>query len=105
MNLERKVTRKGCVEYADPDMRGMPVPVQVPPGFVMYKVCGNGACLNPQHSYFVDGDTAHQIEIALRERMLEFLREYFKVDPDTLRPFEQETKEPNGDKPRLWTPR
>jgi hypothetical protein len=105
VNLDRKVTKKGCVEYVDPDMRGMGVPIQIPPGFAMYRVCGNMGCLNAQHCYFVDGDTAHQIEIALRERMLEYLRDYFKVDHDTLRPIEEATKEANGDKPRLWTPR
>ena len=103
MNLDRKVTKKGCVEYADPDMRGFPVPIQIPPGFVMYRVCGNAACLNAQHCYFVDGDTAHKLEIELRELTLEHIRNHFKVDHDTLRPLEQ--PEPNGEKSRLWTPR
>jgi hypothetical protein len=102
VNLDRKVTKKGCVEYVDPDMRGMPVPLSVPPGFSMYRICGNPCCLNPQHSYFVDGDTAHKIEIELRELMLEYLRNYFKVDHHTLQPLEPEKA--NGDPPKLWLP-
>lgn len=105
MNLARKVTRKGCVEYADSDMRGFPVPIKIPPGFVMYRVCGNASCLNAQHCFFVDGDQAHEIEISLRELTLAYIRDYFKVDHDTLRPLEEEQKEPNGEQPRIWTPR
>jgi hypothetical protein len=101
MNLERKVTKKGCVEYADPDMRSMPVPIQIPPGFAMYRVCGNAACLNAQHCFFVDGDTQHKLEIDMRELMLAYLRDYFKVDHDTLKPLEEKT---NGE-PKLWVPK
>lgn len=102
MNLSRRTTAKGCVEYIDPDMRGMGVPVAIPSGFVMYRVCGNGACLNGQHCYFVDGDTAHQIEIGLREVTLNYLRNHFKVDHDTLLPLEAKD---NGEKSKLWLPK
>jgi hypothetical protein len=103
MNLNRKTTGKGCVEYVDADMRGMPVPLAVPPGFSMYRVCGNQSCLNAQHCYFVDGDTTHKIEIEMRELMLTYLRNYFKVDHDTLQPLEPQKA--NGDPPKLWLPK
>ena len=110
MNLERKVTRKGCVEYVDPDMRGMGIPIAIPPGFSMYRVCGNPSCLNAQHCYFVDGDEAHKIEVALRERMLDYLRDYFKVDHDSLRPLDEDNLKrqaegPSNGESRIWKPR
>lgn len=102
MNLSRRTTAKGCIEYVDPDMRGMGVPIQMPAGFSMYRVCANGACMNPQHCYFVDGDTQHKIEVGLREVTLAYLRDYFKVDHDTLSPLE---KQDNGEKRKLWLPK
>jgi hypothetical protein len=102
MNLERQITEKGCIQYCDPDMRTMPVPVAIPVGFVMYRICGNGGCLNPQHMYFVDGEQAHQIEIDLRAVTLTYLRTYFKVDPETLQQIESGS---DGQKPRIWLPK
>lgn len=107
MNLDKKQTAKGCVEYADDDMRSIPVPVKVPPGMVMYRVCGNGCCMNPQHMYYVDGDTAHYMELSMRDLTLGFLRKFFKVDPQTLEPLEKQEPPPqlNGDPPKIWLPR
>jgi hypothetical protein len=96
MNLAKRITDKGCLEYADPDMRGMAVPIRIPPGFVMYKICANGCCMNPKHLYFVDADQAHIIEIRLREATLDVLRQYFQVNPETLEPFTQ-LKPPDTD--------
>jgi sugar lactone lactonase YvrE len=103
MNLDKKQTEKGCIEYVDPDTRSMSVPVKIPPGFVMYRVCANGCCMNPQHMYFVDSDTAHLIEMSLRDVTLAFLRKYFKVDPKTLEPLEKPPL-PTTNEPRIWLP-
>lgn len=81
----------------------MPVPVRIPGGFAMYRVCGNAACLNPQHMYFVDGDQAHGIEVGLREATLKYLRKYFKVDPETLEPLEKPKVISDGEA-RIWLP-
>lgn len=109
MDLNKRQTEKGCVEYCDPDLRGMGVPVRIPAGFSMYRVCGNGACMNAQHMFFVDADCAHQIEIGLREVTLKWLRQYFKVDPETLVSLVQQPPPPqspgNGEPPRIWLPR
>lgn len=103
MNLDRKTTDKGCLEYVDPDMRGLSVPIKIPAGFIMYRVCGNPHCLNAQHMYFVDGDQSHQIEIGLREVNLKFLRDHFKVDHETLKPLEKPKLAADG-QPRIWLP-
>lgn len=84
MRFDKHTTAKGCLEYVEPDLRTMGIPIKIPPGFTMYRVCGNGSCMNPQHMYFVDGDAAHRIECDLREITLGYLRKFFKVDPATL---------------------
>jgi hypothetical protein len=103
MNLDRQTTAKGCIEYADPDMRSVVVPVRVAAGFVMYRVCGNGCCMNPQHMYYVDGDTAHQIEMGLRDVTLAWIRRYFKVNEQTLEPLDRPLV-PDG-APKIWLPK
>lgn len=66
--------------------------------------------MNPQHMYYVDADTAHQIECGLRDVTLRWLRKYFKVNPDTLESLVPDKPplagpvEPNGE-PKLWLPR
>jgi hypothetical protein len=106
LNLDRQTTEKGCIEYVDPDLRSMGVPVKVPPGFMMYRVCGNGCCLNPQHMYYVDGDTSHQMEIDIREVTLKWLRDYFKVNHKTLEPLEKKPPPtPDNGEAKIWLPR
>jgi hypothetical protein len=108
MNLDKKQTDKGCIEYVDPDMRCVSVPVRVPPNMVMYRVCGNGCCMNPEHMYYLDGDAAHQLEMGLRDVTLAYLRKYFGVDPVNLYPLEPK-QPPNiqsveGQQARIWLP-
>lgn len=103
MNLDKKQTDKGCIEYSDADMRSVSVPIRIPTGFVMYRVCGNACCMNSAHMYFVDGDTSHQIEMALRDQTLNWLRKYFKVNHQTLEPLEPKLPA-NDDQSKLWVP-
>jgi hypothetical protein len=97
MKLDKQETEKGCIQYADPDLRSMGIPVKVPPGFMMYRVCGNGGCFNAKHMHYVDGEASHLLEIKIRESTLAILREYFKVDPETLEPLEKTPPPPAGD--------
>jgi hypothetical protein len=88
-------------------MRSMNVPVKVPPGFVMYRVCGNGCCWNAQHMYYVDADAAHLIEMSLRDITLSWLRDHFKVNHKTLEPLDKAPPPPAPDdgQAKIWLPR